>query len=47
MNDGDDVLVQAQENVWKKGFIDYYASNGTDKDFRGKSDRWGARETLP
>jgi len=45
MNDGDDILVQAQDNAWKKGFIDYYASDGTEKDYRGQSDRWGASGT--
>jgi len=35
MNKDDDILVKAQDSIWKKGFIDYYHNGGR------KGDKWG------
>lgn len=45
MAKNDDLLVKANDNAWKKGFIDYYAAGGSKIDYRGKIDNWGEYPT--
>ena len=45
MAKNDDLLVKANDNAWKKGFIDYYAAGGSKIDYRGKVDNWGEYPT--
>ena len=40
----DNQIVNAQEKQWKEGFVDYFNSNGVDKDYQGKEDHWGWRD---
>lgn len=36
----DELLPVSQDNAWKQ-MMAYFKSNGTDKDYMGKSDHWG------
>jgi hypothetical protein len=35
----DDILADSQNLAWK-GFVEYFLSNGTESDSRGKEDKW-------
>lgn len=45
MGEDDDLLVRAQENAWKVGFIDVAKNGGIDKDSNGNPDKWGHRSS--